>query len=92
MSHGAAGGGYPQYEANSGIMYSDVRSGAKIIQIVARPPLKSFIKIMSRSSLLGGKVSVKQSGAYATLTTDFGLNVRYDWNMILASLNSALPL
>ncbi|KAK1896268.1 IgGFc-binding protein [Dissostichus eleginoides] len=34
-------------------------------------------------SLLGGKVSVKQSGAYATLTTDFGLNVRYDWNMRL---------
>ncbi|KAK5905281.1 hypothetical protein CesoFtcFv8_006761 [Champsocephalus esox] len=34
-------------------------------------------------SLLGGKISVKQSGAYATLTTDFGLNVRYDWNMRL---------
>ncbi|KAK5862889.1 hypothetical protein PBY51_018240 [Eleginops maclovinus] len=34
-------------------------------------------------SLLGGKLSVKQSGGYASLTTDFGLNVRYDWNMML---------
>ncbi|XP_040020452.2 IgGFc-binding protein [Gasterosteus aculeatus] len=34
-------------------------------------------------SLLGGKVSIKQSGIYATLTTDFGLNVKYDWNMRL---------
>uniref|UniRef100_A0A8C2WYZ8 VWFD domain-containing protein n=1 Tax=Cyclopterus lumpus TaxID=8103 RepID=A0A8C2WYZ8_CYCLU len=34
-------------------------------------------------SLLGGKVSVTQSGIYAVLTTDFGLNVKYDWNMRL---------
>ncbi|XP_035527995.1 IgGFc-binding protein-like [Morone saxatilis] len=34
-------------------------------------------------SLLGGQVSVKQSGAYAFLNTDFGLTVKYDWNMRL---------
>ncbi|XP_051263188.1 IgGFc-binding protein isoform X2 [Dicentrarchus labrax] len=34
-------------------------------------------------SLLGGQVSVKQSGAYASLNTDFGLTVKYDWNMRL---------
>ncbi|XP_042346060.1 IgGFc-binding protein-like [Plectropomus leopardus] len=34
-------------------------------------------------SLLGGKVSVVQSGVYAQLTTDFGLSVKYDWNMRL---------
>ncbi|XP_068425896.1 IgGFc-binding protein-like [Clinocottus analis] len=34
-------------------------------------------------SLLGGKVSVMQSGIYAVLTTNFGLNVKYDWNMRL---------
>ncbi|XP_029307092.1 IgGFc-binding protein-like [Cottoperca gobio] len=34
-------------------------------------------------SLLGGKVSVKQSGVYASLTTDFGLSVKYDWKMRL---------
>lgn len=33
--------------------------------------------------LLGGQVSVKQSGAYAFLSTDFGLTVKYDWNMRL---------
>ena len=26
---------------------------------------------------------MKQSGQYAVLTTDFGLSVRYDWNMRL---------
>ncbi|XP_070767732.1 IgGFc-binding protein-like [Enoplosus armatus] len=31
-------------------------------------------------SLLGGKVSIKQSGTYVSLSTDFGLTVRYDWN------------
>uniref|UniRef100_A0A8C9YAT7 VWFD domain-containing protein n=1 Tax=Sander lucioperca TaxID=283035 RepID=A0A8C9YAT7_SANLU len=34
-------------------------------------------------TLLGGKVSVQQSGIYASLTTDFGLSVKYDWNMRL---------
>ncbi|KAJ3598008.1 hypothetical protein NHX12_001523, partial [Muraenolepis orangiensis] len=31
-------------------------------------------------SLSGGRVSVKQSGGYAVLTTDIGLTVKYDWN------------
>ena len=31
-------------------------------------------------SLSGGKVNVKRSGSYAVLTTDFSLNVKYDWN------------
>ncbi|KAL7394213.1 hypothetical protein ABVT39_022340 [Epinephelus coioides] len=34
-------------------------------------------------SLLDGKISVRQSGSYASLTTDFGLHLRYDWNMRL---------
>lgn len=34
-------------------------------------------------TLLGGKISVKQSGGYAQLTTDFGLTVKYDFNMKL---------
>ncbi|XP_028436614.1 IgGFc-binding protein [Perca flavescens] len=34
-------------------------------------------------TLLGGKVSVEQSGIYASLTTDFGLSVKYDWDMRL---------
>ncbi|XP_059921972.1 IgGFc-binding protein-like [Gadus macrocephalus] len=34
-------------------------------------------------SLSGGRVSVKQRGQYAVLTTDFGLTVRYNWNMRL---------
>uniref|UniRef100_A0A4W6EU93 VWFD domain-containing protein n=1 Tax=Lates calcarifer TaxID=8187 RepID=A0A4W6EU93_LATCA len=34
-------------------------------------------------SLLDGKVSVKRSGIYAVLRTDFGLTVKYDWNMRL---------
>ncbi|CAL8248394.1 unnamed protein product [Lota lota] len=34
-------------------------------------------------SLSGGRVSVKQSGQYAVLTTDIGLTVRYDWDMRL---------
>ncbi|CAB1446239.1 unnamed protein product [Pleuronectes platessa] len=34
-------------------------------------------------SLLGGLVTVKQSGIYAVLSTDFGLTVKYDWNMRL---------
>ncbi|XP_074510552.1 IgGFc-binding protein-like [Sebastes fasciatus] len=34
-------------------------------------------------SLLGGKLSVTKSGIYASLTTDFGLSVKYDWNMRL---------
>ncbi|XP_037310078.2 IgGFc-binding protein [Pungitius pungitius] len=34
-------------------------------------------------SLMDGKVSIKQSGIYASLTTDFGLSVKYDWNMQL---------
>ncbi|KAM9353425.1 IgGFc-binding protein-like [Symphorus nematophorus] len=33
--------------------------------------------------LLGGRVSVQQSGIYASLRTDFGLTVNYDWNMRL---------
>ncbi|KAM6936666.1 IgGFc-binding protein-like [Lycodopsis pacificus] len=33
--------------------------------------------------LSGGKVSVKQSGSYAVLTTDFSLTVKYDWNVRL---------
>nr|XP_061814216.1 IgGFc-binding protein-like [Nerophis lumbriciformis]XP_061814224.1 IgGFc-binding protein-like [Nerophis lumbriciformis] len=34
-------------------------------------------------SLLNGKVTVKHSGSYAVLRTDFGLTVKYDWNMRL---------
>ena len=34
-------------------------------------------------SLLAGRVSVKQNGIYAVLSTDFGLTVKYDWNMRL---------
>ncbi|GLD72381.1 IgGFc-binding protein-like protein, partial [Lates japonicus] len=34
-------------------------------------------------SLLDGKVSVKRSGIYAVLRTDFGLTIKYDWNMRL---------
>ncbi|KAM8871057.1 IgGFc-binding protein-like isoform 2-T2 [Spinachia spinachia] len=33
--------------------------------------------------LLGGKVSIRQSGIFAKLTADFGLRVKYDWNMRL---------
>ncbi|XP_051922507.1 IgGFc-binding protein-like [Hippocampus zosterae] len=33
--------------------------------------------------LLDGKISVKYSGMYAVLRTDFGLTVKYDWNMRL---------
>jgi len=28
----------------------------------------------------GGRISVRQSGQKAVLTTDFGLTVSYDWN------------
>ncbi|XP_040900961.1 IgGFc-binding protein-like [Toxotes jaculatrix] len=34
-------------------------------------------------SLLSGQVSIRQSGNYAVLKTDFGLTVKYDWNMRL---------
>ncbi|KAM6995238.1 LOW QUALITY PROTEIN: IgGFc-binding protein-like [Tautogolabrus adspersus] len=34
-------------------------------------------------SLLEGKVSVSRSGSYAVVRTDFGLIVKYDWNMRL---------
>lgn len=33
--------------------------------------------------LLDGQISVKRSGIYAVLRTDFGLTVKYDWNMRL---------
>ncbi|XP_034553559.1 IgGFc-binding protein-like [Notolabrus celidotus] len=34
-------------------------------------------------NLLEGKVTVRRSGGYALLATDFGLVVKYDWNMRL---------
>ncbi|XP_049585555.1 IgGFc-binding protein isoform X2 [Syngnathus scovelli] len=33
--------------------------------------------------LLDGRITVKRSGIYAVLRTDFGLTVKYDWNMRL---------
>ncbi|CAJ1061894.1 IgGFc-binding protein-like [Xyrichtys novacula] len=34
-------------------------------------------------NLLGGKIKLRQAGCYAVLTTDFGLIVKFDWNMRL---------
>ncbi|KAM9852278.1 IgGFc-binding protein-like isoform 2-T2 [Aulostomus maculatus] len=33
--------------------------------------------------LLNGQLSIEHSGAYAVLNTDFGLTIKYDWNMRL---------